>query len=107
MAHDWFMKHGNPKTAKHSLFLAWDYADAMQDEADKRKSKPEPPSLQQTFIDGVEQPRYAPPCEEWQPDTYPEYEHGRDYPSDAWVTFNGEARMAVSVKEESLRKRPQ
>ena len=47
---------------------AWVMADAMQAEADKRKSKPELPSLQQTFIDGVEQPRYAPPCEEWQPD---------------------------------------
>lgn len=44
---------------------------------------------------------------ECQPDTYPEYEHGRDYPSDAWVTFNGEARLAVSIKEDSLRKRPQ
>ena len=47
---------------------AWVMADAMQAEADKRKSKPELPSLQQTFIDGVEQPRYAPSCDEWQPD---------------------------------------
>jgi len=39
MAHEWFMKHGNPKTTKHSLFLAWDYANAMQNEEDKRKPK--------------------------------------------------------------------
>lgn len=50
---------------------AYDIAAAMQAEADKRKPKPELPSLQQTFIDGVEQPRYAPGSEEWQPDFVP------------------------------------
>lgn len=73
MAHEYAMKCiGNPnvsvKTNNEIIAFAWQYADAMQAEADKRKSKPELPSLQQTFIDGVEQPRYAPPCEEWQPD---------------------------------------
>ena len=48
--------------------MAWKYADAMQAEADKRKPIPKLPALQQTFIDGVEQPRYAPSCDEWQPD---------------------------------------
>ena len=48
--------------------LCWNYADAMQAEADKRKPIPKLPALQQTFIDGVEQPRYAPSCDEWQPD---------------------------------------
>ena len=71
MAHAWAMKYGKVDSnynRENTVQLAWDYADAMQAEADKRKSKPELPSLQQTFIDGVEQPRYAPSCEEWQPD---------------------------------------
>ena len=73
LAHEYAMKCiGNPnvsvKTNNEIIAFAWQYADAMQAEANKRKSKPELPSLQQTFIDGVEQPRYAPPCEEWQPD---------------------------------------
>lgn len=69
MAHEWYMKNSNGGSfIIHDVKSAWQYADAMQAEADKRKSKPELPSLQQTFIDGVEQPRYAPPCEEWQPD---------------------------------------
>ena len=73
MAHEYAMKCiGNPnvsvKTNNEIIAFAWQYADAMQAEADKRKSKPELPSLQQTFIDGVEQPRYAPSCDEWQPD---------------------------------------
>ena len=69
MAHEYFMKHGrNNSWMESDVIDAWKYADAMQAEADKRKSKPELPSLQQTFIDGVEQPRYTPPCEEWQPD---------------------------------------
>ena len=71
MAHEWAMKHGksdNIGDRTNMIRYAWQYADAMQDEADKRKSKPELPSLQQTFIDGVEQPRYAPSCDEWQPD---------------------------------------
>ena len=69
MAHDYaieMLKRGDPE--RRIAFDAWQYADAMQAEADKRKSKPELPSLQQTFINGVEQPRYAPTCEEWQPD---------------------------------------
>jgi hypothetical protein len=73
MAHEWAIetmrKDGFQKYyMQETVRLGWEYADAMQAEADKRKSKPELPSLQQTFIDGVEQPRYAPPCEEWQPD---------------------------------------
>ena len=69
MAHDYaieMLKRGDPE--RSIAFDAWTLADAMQAEADKRKSKPELPSLQQTFINGVEQPRYAPTCEEWQPD---------------------------------------
>ena len=73
MAHQYAMLHmSNPqyKDVDDLEMVQWafDYADLMQAEADKRKPKHELPSLQQTFIDGVEQPRYAPPCEEWQPD---------------------------------------
>ena len=69
MAHDYaieMLKRGDPE--RSIAFDAWTLADAMQAEADKRKPIPKLPALQQTFIDGVEQPRYAPSYEEWQPD---------------------------------------
>ena len=69
MAHDYaieMLKRGDPE--RSIAFDAWTLADAMQAEADKRKPIPKLPALQQTFIDGVEQPRYAPACDEWQPD---------------------------------------
>ena len=73
MAHEYAMKCiGNPnvsvKTNNEIIAFSWQYADAMQAEADKRKPIHKLPALQQTFIDGVEQPRYAPSCDEWQPD---------------------------------------
>lgn len=76
MAHEYALKmleNLNPMqmekpTRDGIVYECFELAEAMQAEADKRKSKPELPSLQQTFIDGVEQPRYAPPCDEWQPD---------------------------------------
>ena len=69
MAHDYaieMLKRGDPE--RSIAFDAWTLADAMQAEADKRKPIPKLPALQQTFIDGVEQQRYAPSCDEWQPD---------------------------------------
>ena len=39
MAHEWAMKHGNAETAgsrQNMVKYAWEYADAMQAEADKR-----------------------------------------------------------------------
>ena len=69
MAHDYaieMLKRGDPE--RSIAFDAWTLADAMQAEADKRKPIPKLLALQQTFIDGVEQPRYAPSCDEWQPD---------------------------------------
>ena len=39
MAHEWAMKHGNAETVgsrQNMIKYAWDYADAMQAEADKR-----------------------------------------------------------------------
>lgn len=71
MAHDYLkvlLTQNTSRTVGEAVETAYALADAMQAEADKRKSKPELPSLQQTFIDGVEQPRYAPSCDEWQPD---------------------------------------
>ena len=71
MAHEYAMKHvqeGFDINYDVLVVEAWKYADAMQAEADTRKPKPELLSLQQTFIDGVEQPRYAPSLDEWQPD---------------------------------------
>lgn len=42
MAHDWAMKHGDPENFKLTVAEAWEYADLMQAEADKRiKSKNE------------------------------------------------------------------
>lgn len=37
MAHDWCMKHGDPENFKLTIAEAWEYADAMQAEAEKRK----------------------------------------------------------------------
>ena len=65
MAHEWAMKHGDAETVgsrQNMVKYAWDYADAMQAEADKRENKTRPEVLmavQQTFINGIEQPRYA------------------------------------------------
>ena len=62
MAHEYAMKHVQEGFAINYDVLvveAWKYADAMQAEADKRKPIPKLPALQQTFIDGVEQPGEA------------------------------------------------
>ena len=40
MAHEWAMKHGDAETVgsrQNMVKYAWEYADAMQDEADKRE----------------------------------------------------------------------
>ena len=65
MAHDYAMKHiqeGWDINYDVLVVDAWQYADAMQAEADKRENKTRPEVLmavQQTFINGIEQPRYA------------------------------------------------
>lgn len=58
MAHEYLLRFSGTTVAD-----AWAYADAMQAEADKRENKTRPEVLmavQQTFINGIEQPRYAP-----------------------------------------------
>ena len=75
MAHDWAMKYGSPENFKLTMDEAWEYVDAMQAEADKREKQKAiddaesskvffekltgSRALQQTFIDGIEQPRYS------------------------------------------------
>ena len=122
MAHDYaieMLKRGDPE--RSIAFDAWTLADAMQAEADKRKPIPKLPALQQTFIDGVEQPRYAPSCDEWQPD-WSQAPNG----ADAWrmygdgkcawlIDIGGDLKWLQSspsfdysdVWQDSLRKRPQ
>ena len=59
MAHDWVMKYGKVDSnynRENTVQLAWDYADAMQAEADKRVVK-----LPDVFFDTKQN-------EEWQPD---------------------------------------
>ena len=135
MAHDYaieMLKRGDPE--RSIAFDAWTLADTMQAEADKRKPIPKLPALQQTFIDGVEQPRYAPSCDEWQPDwsQAPDWAnwwclsvmHGAMWFSrepictkSTWVVLNDVKFCAASFDEapslnyqgnwqESLRKRP-
>ena len=58
MAHDWVMKYGKVDSnynRENTVQLAWDYADAMQAEADKRVVK-----LPDVFFDAKQN-------EEWQP----------------------------------------
>lgn len=64
MAHEYVMNYlGNPAcedtTVGNIVSVAWSYVDKMQAEADKRKVSGLPEGLKQTFINGVEQPRYA------------------------------------------------
>ena len=66
MAHDYLkvlLTQNTSRTVGEAVETAYALA-----EADKRKLIPKLPALQKTFIDGVEQPRYAPSCDEWQPD---------------------------------------
>lgn len=94
MAHDWVMKYGKVDSnynRENTVQLAWEYADAMQAEADKRTQN-EPRATHKNLEKFT---------------MYPEYDATINYPPDAWVTYNGEARLAVSINDDSLRKRPQ
>lgn len=87
MAHEYIIeiikKDGFQKQyVLEAIQLGWQYADEMQAEADKREKQRSIDdaesskvffekltgslALQQTFIDGIEQPRYS--DEQWQPD---------------------------------------
>ena len=45
LAHDYFMKHGDQNTPILSVELAWDYADLMYAEQEKRTDKTRPAVL--------------------------------------------------------------
>lgn len=69
MAHEWAMKHGDAKTIgsrQNMIKYAWDYADAMQDEADKRE-KEEQDKLKQNERNHHDE-LVSIGLEEWQPD---------------------------------------
>ena len=67
---------------KNIIHNAWQYADAMQAEADKRQNNT-------TVASHVESSEY-----------YPHYEAGRDYPPDCYVMYNGKKTLAVSISNE-------
>lgn len=76
MAHDWVMNFGDIEYPNMTIEKAWDYADAMQAEADKRETR----------------------CSEnIEINMYPEYDATINYPPDAWVVYQGEKRLAVSI----------
>ena len=79
MAHEWYMKYSeSPSFMNTEVEMAWDYADAMQAEADKRTKK----------------------CDEKiEINMYPEWDATINYPPDAWVVYRGEKRLAVSIKD--------
>lgn len=59
VAHEWYMKHSESPSFMHTeIEQAWQYADAMQDEADKRKENGFPEVLKMADS----------PQLEWQPD---------------------------------------
>ena len=76
MAHEWAMKHGDAETVgsrQNMVKYAWDYADAMQAEADKRKKEgveeesKKSKEVRQKLINTFEKHKLH--CsEEWQPD---------------------------------------
>ena len=76
MAHEWAMKHGNAETVgsrQNMVKYAWEYADAMQAEAEKRKKEgveeesKKSKEVRQKLINTFEKHKLH--CsEEWQPD---------------------------------------
>ena len=85
MAHDWMMSHDDGSMSiEVVVFKAWQYADAMQAEADKRAHK-EPRETHKNLAEF---------------NMYPEYDASINYPPDAWVIYKGEKRLAVSIDTE-------
>ena len=66
MAHEWAMKHGNAETVgsrQNMVKYAWEYADAMQAEADKREKE-----NKGEFYANLADPMKKVREQEWQPD---------------------------------------
>ena len=73
MAHEWAMKHGDAETVgsrQNMVKYAWEYADAMQAEAEKRKPSGLPESLRERhdFTEAIAKGVENYEKEEWQPD---------------------------------------
>ena len=71
MAHDWMMKHDDGSmSVEVVVFKAWQYADAMQAEAEKRKPSGLPKSLRERhdFTEAIAKGVENYEKEEWQPD---------------------------------------
>ena len=72
LAHEWAMKHGDAETVgsrQNMIKYAWEYADAMQAEADKRNSsKPVITEQDKQRAEQVYANIVKPPIKEWQPD---------------------------------------
>lgn len=80
MAHEWAIELLRSGYHRDDIIsCAWQYAEAMQAEADKRGTR----------------------CDEKiEINTYPEWDASINYPPDAWVVYRGEKRLAVSIKNE-------
>lgn len=90
MAHEWVMKHiheGFDINYDVLVVESWKYADAMQAEADKREK--ENSNKQKIKCD-----------EKIEINMYPEWDATINYPPDVWVMYQGEKRLAISIKEE-------
>lgn len=86
MAHEYAINHMMNPQYKNAddldiISWAWDYADAMQAEAEKRKPK-EPRETHKNLAEFS---------------MYPEYDASINYPPDAWVMYKGEKRLAASI----------
>ena len=73
MAHEWAMRHGDAETVgsrQNMVKYAWEYADAMQAEAEKRKPSGLPESLRERhdFTEAIAKGVENYEKEEWQPD---------------------------------------
>ena len=85
MAHDFAMNCKRPDlTLEGVVSLSWNYADAMQAEADKRECK-EPRETHKNIAEFK---------------MHHEYDASINYPPDAWVMYKGEKRLAVSIDTE-------
>lgn len=88
MAHDYALKQmeslSENSTMQSLVSVAWQYADAMQAEADKRAHK-EPRETHKNLAEFK---------------MYPEYDASINYPPDAWVMYRGEERLAVSIEKD-------
>ena len=123
MAHEWAMKHGNAETVgsrQNMVKYAWEYADAMQAEAEKRKPSGLPESLRERhdFTEAIAKGVENYEKEEWQPDwsqaprcdvvAWDINEHGQG----RWIASDNGYYLAPSFGytgdwRNSLRKRPQ